>query len=96
LSKGKRDENPVVTRAFCDERFQRSMDMINALKKQIEDVKQTTIDKTEELKTEIKTIKTKREEEAEEKSHFWRNLLGTIVGGGIVALIGFALKAFLG
>ena len=80
--------NPVVSRAFCDERFQRSLDQINSLKESIDEAKQATVDKSDELKEEIKKLKSDKEEE----SHFWRNFLGTIVGGGLVAVIGFLVS----
>jgi len=80
--------NPVVTRAFCDERFQRSLDQINSLKEAIADAKKATVDKSEELKGEIQKLKADKEEE----SHFWRNFLGTIVGGALVAVIGFLVS----
>lgn len=93
MSLAKRKNNPslgsnsVVTRGFCDERFQRSLDQIARLEQGILDVKQVSIEKADELKIEIQNIKKEKEEE----SHFWRNLLGTIVGGGLVAFIAFLL-----
>ena len=80
--------NSVVSRGFCDERFQRSLDQINGLKESIDEAKQATVDKSEELKKEIQKLKSDKEEE----SHFWRNFLGTIVGGGLVAFIGFLVS----
>ncbi len=84
--------NPVVTRAFCDERFQRSLDQINSLKDSVDEAKQLTIDKSDELKKEVQSLKSEKEEERKEEKHFWRNLLGTVVGGGLVALMAFLLS----
>lgn len=95
LVKDKKDGgslNAVVTRAFCDERTQRGMDQINSLKESIDEAKQATIDKSDELKKEIQSLKSDKEEERKEEKHFWRNLLGTVVGGGLVALIGFLVS----
>jgi len=84
--------NSVVTRGFCDERFQRSLDQINSIKDSVDEAKQLTIDKSDELKKEVQSLKSDKEEERKEEKHFWRNLLGTVVGGGLVALIGFLVS----
>jgi hypothetical protein len=84
----KKDTNPYVSKAFCDERFQRVLDQFSNLQESMQDVKKTSIEKAEELKKAIKNIKA----EEEETSHFWRNLAGTIVGGAIVAILAILLS----
>lgn len=84
--------NSTVTRGFCDERFQRSLDQINNLKESIDEAKKTTVEKSEELKTEIQKLVSEKKDEQKEQSHAWRNLLGTIIGGAVVALIGFLVS----
>lgn len=73
-----------ITRDFCDERFNRILDGNKNLVVKISEVK----DLVKSLTTEIK-------EEKKEEKHFWRNLLGTVLGGGVVAIIAWILSTVL-
>ncbi len=68
-------DNPVVTRAFCDERFgqfsERVFEKLSAIDKKVD------------------KIKTKEEKEGEEETRDWRRFLMTIGSGVIVALIAY-------
>jgi len=47
-------------------------------------------DKLDEVKSLIQTMK----DEEKDDRHFWRNFLGTLVGGGIVACLAWLLSTF--
>jgi hypothetical protein len=75
--------NPTsyVTKTFCDERFNRTLD-------KVEELKRLYLETSNDLKTEIRNMK----DEKKEESHFWRNLLGTMFGGAIIALIAWIIN----
>jgi hypothetical protein len=47
-------------------------------------------DKLDEVKGLLQEIK----EDKKEEGHFWRNFLGTVVGGGLVAFFAWLLSTF--
>ena len=82
-SRGKQSEEKncppaLVTKEFCDERTKWTIEKIEQGFKELGD-------KIEELKGD-------RKESKKEKNYFWYNLVGTVVGGSIVALIVFVLS----
>ena len=83
MTRNKHDgDNPgYVTKPFCDERFSRVSD-------KVEELKRLYLETSSDLKTEIRTMK----DEKKEESHFLRNLLGTVFGGAVVALIAWIIS----
>jgi len=83
MARNKHDgDNPgYVIKPFCDERFSRVSD-------KVEELKRLYLETSSDLKTEIRNMK----DEKKEESHFLRNLLGTMFGGAVVALIAWIIS----
>jgi len=66
-----------VTRGFCDERFQRVLDKLIGIDTKIDDLKKARDTESEEKK---------------EESHALRNTVLSVVAGGAIALLSWALS----
>ena len=73
VSKKKEQDNPYVSRSFCDERFGQFSDRV--------------LEKLNGIEGKVDKIKTKEEKEAEAETRDWRHFLLTIASGVIVAVV---------